>query len=62
MRGLLLYWIMGCLIAGGAFGAQLKRCPGNEIDPFVLVAAVAVWPALFTAALIAPKMELPKCK
>ena len=50
MKVILIYWVIGCLIIGAAFGHSLKDCPLDK-RPNVndVLVSVAIWPAMLTA-------------
>lgn len=65
MKALIVYWIIGCIILGGAQGKLFTECPNDpyKIDSSDLV-AIALWPAILMAAYEARGANFPKhsCK
>lgn len=52
MRAVLIYWVIGCLFVGTAYGVRLNKCPNDPIDEIRLMATVATWPSVFAAAIV----------
>lgn len=52
MKGLAIYWLIGCILIGSAIGTHASRCPSDTTPPLAnLVAGIAIWPALLIAAI-----------
>lgn len=58
MKGLAVYWFIGCLIVGFGGGLFDKRCPNDEymIAQNILLELVA-WPAGIFAAIVNPTLK-----
>lgn len=63
--GLLVYWLIGCLIIGVAAGGVMRDCPDHSIAFVDVASAVAVWPWLLWPLLSWGRMsdrKNPSCK
>jgi hypothetical protein len=67
MRWLVVYWTIGCLIAGGGMAGMVTACPHSDLDldPKTIVLVAATWPASLAMALTLPSGHVfppPKCQ
>jgi hypothetical protein len=55
MRAVLIYWVIGCLIAGLGVGWHHNRCPADDIRLKTVALLAATWPFLGTVSRAAQK-------
>jgi hypothetical protein len=51
MRAVLVYWIIGCVLIGLAYGQMITECPKDKMPTSDMVGAISIWPAFFAAAI-----------
>lgn len=52
MKALVIYWLIGCVVIGGAIGVHAARCPSDATPPLSnILAGVTIWPALLISAI-----------
>ena len=66
MGKLLVYWIVGCMMVGGAIANHLKICPNDPMPSTMeVLGSVAVWPVPMFGAIFmiisgrAARMNVP---
>lgn len=64
MKFLIFYWILGCLIVGGAEATHKNNCPmDDETSVFELMGWAAIYPAVITYHFTANNSNSkPSCK
>ena len=63
MKGLLIYWLIGCVMTGYAVAAHENRCPHDEPETMVeLASATAVWPEVLVYLMLRSNHKTPACK
>lgn len=62
MKAILIYWIVGCLLAGGAIAHQRNICPLDpKIETKDILIMVAVWPMGLSLAWVSTDKSPLKC-
>jgi len=44
------YWLVGCVVIGVAFGANVRECPKDDYPAADLLIKVIIWPVIVTAS------------
>jgi hypothetical protein len=62
MKALVIYWIIGCVVTGLAFGSWHRRCPNDDISALQIIETAAIWPAFPMMALTDPVHHASSCE